>query len=707
MLPGFSATSSLYRSRHRYQGELPAGGAFQGTQAVLQGGSVVGDHLAGTGDSAGLRQLFVPALSCVGPNCPPSTGAACGTSCIQGCIEQSDLCLASHGPNCGEQYQACTRGCDCTYWDPLSQCCNNQCVKCVGGTVGSGCNCDCPSGKTNCSGVCTDTNADPGNCGGCRNACPEHASCKSGKCQCPWNLPNVCSDICVSLSDPSNCGSCGNSCSTGSLCCLAGAIGEAYECTDSSSDTLNCGECGNICSIGAQPGCCNGECLDLSNDISNCGACGWFCPELADCVSGTCECPSPTTQCPGKSDLLPGPSFTCVSDFNTDPKNCGKCGVVCPAECCDGLCTDVTTDSNNCGSCGKPCPQGQNCCGGTCVDLSSNVSHCGACDNPCSFLHLNCCDGVCSDTSWDSRNCGGCEKACGSRETCCAGTCCGKTCCGVTCVDTSTDVNNCGFCGNRCSSGQNCCGGACSSPQTDPNNCGVCGNRCSSGQMCCSGSCVSNDVTHCGDCTTHCASGQNCCGGSCSDPQTDSNNCGGCGNRCSRGQKCCDGRCIDCPSGATQPACCGNVCVDVGSDPQNCGSCGDSCEVKFGGQPSGLMGPCKAGNCFCPTDFACCSSSCLLHQGCCPSGQHCCPEERGCCQDGFECCPVTALSPGCCRNVCCSAQPAPGFEEGTATLWMCLEPGATCCDGYWCPSGYACAYPDPETQDIPGCNFTG
>jgi hypothetical protein len=45
--------------------------------------------------------------------------------------------------------------------------------------------CGCQSGKTKCSGICTDTSDDSSNCGNCGVHCSEGQICQSGECACP------------------------------------------------------------------------------------------------------------------------------------------------------------------------------------------------------------------------------------------------------------------------------------------------------------------------------------------------------------------------------------------------------------------------------------------------------------------------------------------------------------------------------------------
>jgi sulfatase modifying factor 1 len=112
-------------------------------------------------------------------------------------------------------------------------------------------------------------------------------------------------------------------------------------------------------------------CVDEQTDPNNCGDCGVQCPASApSCQNGGCVCVG--TLCSG----------TCV-DEQTDPNNCGQCGVRCVASSaptcesggcvcvtgtvCGGICVDERTDSNNCGGCALTCAPGRICQGGGCV----------------------------------------------------------------------------------------------------------------------------------------------------------------------------------------------------------------------------------------------------------------------------------------------------------------------------------------------------
>ncbi|NOY91673.1 MAG: hypothetical protein GXP55_10770, partial [Deltaproteobacteria bacterium] len=265
---------------------------------------------------------------------------------------------------------------------------------------------DCDGDPFN--GCETDTNNDLVNCGGCRIPCnPANGvgvcasgTCQSTSCNFGWEdcdgMPSTGCETNID-NDPANCGRCGEDCTGGgsmpgstctagvcNLACPPGMMdcnnnpGDGCE-TDTDNDPLNCGGCDTPGAPTACPPAPNGI------PICNTGSCGLICnPGFDDC------------------DLLP--SNGCEIDTNNDPMNCSFCGNKCllanaTSACntgtcevnvcnagygdCDGLTStgcETGTDSDplNCGGCGIDCGAAGVCSGGLCddvIDISVGQNH--------------------------------------------------------------------------------------------------------------------------------------------------------------------------------------------------------------------------------------------------------------------------------------------------------------------------------------------
>jgi len=256
--------------------------------------------------------------------------------------------------NCG----AC--GVKCV--DPAKPCINTA----------EGFRCGCPDGKILCplpdgSPMCVDPSRDDANCGGCGNTCdpagdgsalPPHTyyGCRDGKCgkrKCEISFPSNYMDCdgdidlpssngCESSnSSPDSCGACGNACGPDQQC-QGNEVGTFF-CACPEGETY----CGDIClDIDGHSFCLTGKCTDIASDRENCGACKHACPQslattpltVATCTFGTCG-----TECvQGRADCNGNPADECEVDTNSDPRNCGGCGVVCDAvagqACVGGRC---------------------------------------------------------------------------------------------------------------------------------------------------------------------------------------------------------------------------------------------------------------------------------------------------------------------------------------------------------------------------------
>jgi hypothetical protein len=148
----------------------------------------------------------------------------------------------------------------------------------------------------------------------------------------------------------------------------------------------------------------------------------------------------------------------------------------------DAVDVDLQTDPANCGACGVACEGGQ-CAGGECVPA-------GPCDGvpegtSCSVGGTNgrCRDGAC---------CFFAGATCTDGDECCGGTCDGNGHC-------------CATAGVACDGHGDCCGHFC----RDGTCCNAAGHQCTDGTGCCGGSCVNGGC--CAGVGASCASTSDCC----------------------------------------------------------------------------------------------------------------------------------------------------------------------------------------------------
>jgi hypothetical protein len=114
----------------------------------------------------------------------------------------------------------------------------------------------CSADASLCQGVCTDTQSDPLNCGGCSIPC--FGICEGGPCGC-----------------------------------VAGSC----ECT-TDEDCYGTVCVGGVCICPTGESLCGQSCADLQTDPDNCGACTIECdPRVRSCQSGACTCLDGTSAC--------------------------------------------------------------------------------------------------------------------------------------------------------------------------------------------------------------------------------------------------------------------------------------------------------------------------------------------------------------------------------------------------------------------------
>jgi hypothetical protein len=640
-------------------------------------------------DCGGSCTACAPGMGCVqNTDCDSSVcenGSCSQPTCSDGVLNGDETerdCGGSRCPTCAPG-QACKMDTDCS----SNTCQDKICaLTCLDGTG------DCDGELAN--GCETNLQTDPFHCGDCGTPCSlAHASsaCSGGKClvaqctapfaDCDGDPTNGCEAN--TDADPDSCGGCGKGCVAlnGKPSCAAGACQITCDtgfadCDDSrangcevdlTKDTSHCSACDTVCSqVGGTANCVNGKCgiancqpglgdcdgtdscqQNLTNDVDNCGGCGKAClvaNGAGACVRSSCQVASCHT---GYADCNAGSAGGyadgCETNTDSDPNNCGKCGVVCSvangtAKCVAGKClvktctppfqdcagtglgcsTDTSSDGANCGACGSGCSGLFPHATGKCVSSSCVLDKCNTGFTDCNKQESDGCE---TDESSDSNNCGACGAACKAphgTNGCVASKCtpsCGATfgvCGGAAnngcAIVFATDKGNCGSCGS-----------ACLDNNTSSNNCsaGVCAPMCNAGFQ----SCDSNVINGCE-----------------SNQGSDAANCGGCGTVCSNlhGTTLCNG-------GACSPSCATGF-SDCDSDPNNgcekatsadsanCGGCGISCKITNASGSSCATSACKP---VCNDGWAACSNP----------------------QNGCTTSLDSASNCGACGNVCPAASP--------------------------------------------------
>lgn len=126
---------------------------------------------------------------------------------------------------------------------------------------------------------------------------------------------------------------------------------------------------------------CGDACVDLQTDPSNCGACGLACDADQACRFGFC---GPVPACDGPLVLC---GDECV-DLQTDQRHCGWCDTLCQAweHCTAGVCIEDPL---------PPCDVTQIRCDDVCVNFLSDDMNCGDCGRACQLFVTECREGRC------------------------------------------------------------------------------------------------------------------------------------------------------------------------------------------------------------------------------------------------------------------------------------------------------------------------
>ncbi len=295
-----------------------------------------------------------------GSSCPPTNGRE-AFECVDG------KCVLACNPRSGNDCDGIVdNGCETPVSDPKNcGACGNECKDPAKPCMfwDNDYSCGCPSGFTVCTlfgtlPTCVETQSSDAHCGACRNACdaagdggtaPDNTyfGCVAGECghlkcrapygDCDKNEGNGCETL---LTTDENCGTCGNACPAGQTC--QKDWGSNWVCMCPAGQTV-----------------CNGRCVDLATNPQHCGGCGSECPNLAGttsiaaCVYGTCvrKCAAGRADCNGNRE------DDCETNTNSDPSNCGGCGIVCDAvagqACVGGRCVVEPCDQIDAGPVAK------------------------------------------------------------------------------------------------------------------------------------------------------------------------------------------------------------------------------------------------------------------------------------------------------------------------------------------------------------------
>jgi len=189
---------------------------------------------------------------------------------------------------------------------------------------------------------CIDPKTDDANCGGCSIACDRDGDggtpptnmywgcvdaqcgrlkCTAGHGDCDGDEENGCES---DLLSPSSCGACGNVCAPGQQCVR-------------NPDT-------QVVACACPPGqaLCGDRCVNLGSDPDNCGGCGVNCTfDNKDRGYGFCKFGACEHSCmEGWGDCNANPGDGCDTNFDSDPRNCGGCGIACAVgqPCVAGRC---------------------------------------------------------------------------------------------------------------------------------------------------------------------------------------------------------------------------------------------------------------------------------------------------------------------------------------------------------------------------------
>lgn len=158
-MPGFTAGSSIYKTKMHYRLGIGASGAL---------------HLR-------LHNSYLSDVVVTPAACEPTK--TCPNPC---CIDGIEHGCCIGGTVCKDSKGNCTVCCH-----PPNKCCNGQCI-------GPHDKNPCPAGQVCCTNACVDVGTDPEHCGHCSTKCRQHQQCVKGLCCYPESvIAEVAAILCI------------------------------------------------------------------------------------------------------------------------------------------------------------------------------------------------------------------------------------------------------------------------------------------------------------------------------------------------------------------------------------------------------------------------------------------------------------------------------------------------------------------------------
>jgi len=270
----------------------------------------------------------------------------------------------------------------------------------------------CPSGWTQCGGMCVNTKTSLQHCGKCNSACSTKTNdrCLNGVCSCGYSGAACVGGLnCKSAKCQCIQGGLCSGCCSGTTTCRAGTA--TSKCGKKGAQCKNCND-GNDCTVNA---CSNGGCTKTNK--SNGSTCD---SSTGQCAGGAC-----CKGCRSGNSCLGGTSTNSCGDKGAACKKCPSAPTCKQPKCSSsGVCTTTTA------AFGTGCLGGTGTCVGT--TCCTDCVYMGACN-------LGTSNYICGKGGITCQNCTNTAstKLC-VNQVCSAGLLCGAANCATGCCDGNT-----------------------------------------------------------------------------------------------------------------------------------------------------------------------------------------------------------------------------------------------------------------------------